>query len=924
MRMGGARLVGRDAELAALEAALADSVRGAFRAVVVSGEAGIGKSRLVRDFAERSASRALVVTGQAADSGSGPVPFAAIAAVLRELRVSIGADERLDGARESLARLDEVVERREHEGDGEVLEAFHRAISRLLEDVARLRPLVVVLEDLHWADGGSLAFIRHLFGTVRGVPLLLVMTYRDDDVARHHPLRGLLMELDRARSVERVGLRRLDESGVAALAEAILGHRLDPVELGSVVERTEGVPFYVEEVVCCLDEELPTSLRDILLYRYAQLDASTQAVLRAVAAGGTAVRHSLLSAVVDLAERDLDAAVRQAVEAQILIVEDDGYRFRHALMREAVYGELLPGERLRLHTGYATALSTRKPTAAVLAEIANHWWMARVPDRALETAVAAQGAALRAWAPSTAAQLGERALELWEQVDDPATIAGVPRHELLRRTANALRDDGLVVRALEFAREAAEAWPADDRAGYAAALGEVAEILSETGGPGSLELLERALALLEPGEADSARARLLLEKARTLMLLGRFAEAIAVATDAHDTGMRAERPVVASHALSIRGVCRVQVVDRGGLEDLERARVLADGDFPALMRYHVNASESHLAVEDYESALRIAEEGLARSREYGGPISSTYVGANVVEALMYLGRWERALDLIDDIADRIGPSIFKVWIQERLLWILIWSGRLGEAEAIVRANRALFDRTIKVDIQSRGPITSDIALLALHRGDIDEALAVIGYLVDGERSAFMRNELPLLWTAARVLAAARASRAVDVEPYRATLERYRASPSHPLWSALFAAELGEAPWEPILDMHGPAHIRPYARMRLGARVLADGDRASARGHLALAIEEAARIGAGLIVDEASALLADAGLSPKASDHLLTPREEQVLALIAEGLTNAQIASRLFISVKTVSIHVSAILRKLGVSSRTEAAVRAVR
>jgi DNA-binding CsgD family transcriptional regulator len=211
-------------------------------------------------------------------------------------------------------------------------------------------------------------------------------------------------------------------------------------------------------------------------------------------------------------------------------------------------------------------------------------------------------------------------------------------------------------------------------------------------------------------------------------------------------------------------------------------------------------------------------------------------------------------------------------------------------------------------------------------------------VVDPGRSRMPAYDLQQLAVAARAIAGLRAvGQRVDDAPYRAALAGCAHWPTFPLWSALFEAELGTGPWAAVADLPGagPAHLRPYALSREGARLLDAGDRAGARAALGSAVAEAEKIGAGLVVQQAQGLLDRAGLTgqaeegrpaegPDSGTDSLTARERQVLALVAEGLTNGQIAERLFISAKTASVHVSAILRKLGVSTRTEAALRAAR
>ncbi|MFC8943471.1 hypothetical protein ACFT1B_35885, partial [Streptomyces griseoincarnatus] len=399
-------------------------------------------------------------------------------------------------------------------------------LTDLLTGLAADQPLVVVMEDLHWSDDVTRAVALRL---ARTAPpgLLLLLTYRSDDVGRAHPLRTVMAELDRARLTTRLDLTRLGESEVREMAQDLLDAGLDTgldaQALADLADRSEGVPFYVEELVGFLGTDLPDSLRDILLLRYWNLSRQAQALCRVVAAAGPRVWYDVLDDVladpstgsgrlpstqsgqhvVPNVGAEPEETVREAVEAQVLVVTDVGYAFRHALVQEAVYAELLPGERRRLHAAYARALelalSRRARSVAKLSRIADHWWRAGMLDKALAAAVVGHRAAADGAASSTAVALGERALELWEQVPDAEAVAGLPHHELLRTVAESLRGSTRAARALAVAHEAIDEWPADDPAGLAGMLSDTALIAGHAGSDEGPELIDRALALVEPG-----------------------------------------------------------------------------------------------------------------------------------------------------------------------------------------------------------------------------------------------------------------------------------------------------------------------------------------------------------------------------------------------------------------------------------------
>jgi DNA-binding CsgD family transcriptional regulator/tetratricopeptide (TPR) repeat protein len=915
-------MVGRAEELARLRAALAAARAGSGTTVVLVGEAGIGKTRLVDELLAPPGGDELVLRGQCTDSGSGPVPFAGLTGLLRDAVAALGPQAALEAAGPAADALGALapglVEVRAGVDAGRAPEAL---VDLLLALAAR-RTVVVVLEDLHWSDDVTRAVLARLARAASGAALLIVATYRSEDVDRRHPLRAVLAELTRSRAATQLDVPRLAAAEVVDLARMLA----DPEgPLDDLVERSEGVPFYVEELAGVAGEGMPESLRDLLLLRYSRLDDDARAFCRAVAAAGQHAPYDLLAAA--LGEDALGAAeeaARAAVDAGVLRADADGFRFRHALMQEAVAGELLPGERRRLHTAYARALEARPASLARLAEIADHWWDARVLDRALAAAVTGHAAAEADAATQTALALGERALELWDIVPDAERIAGVAHHELLLRLAETLHASTQLHRALTLARQALAEWPAGDRSGRARVLASVSYYTGRTGDERARGLLEEALRVI-PEDDPAGRAELLLVKARAAMLAGRHAETEEAASAGIAAAQAAGDPATASVLVNVRAMSRINAGDVGALADLDEARRLAGDQWFAVSRYYTNASDAHLKVGDAARALELASEGASLAlRQGAGWGTRAMLEGNAAEALVALGRWAEADAWYERSVPLVSPSTFAVYLHERWTWLTLWRGRVAEAQAMARSRQSLWLQHGRNEMQIRSRIGVTLAELALERDDLDAALAAVAPAATDALTGHYR--LPVLGVAARVHARARAAgRAVDVEPFRRALAECARWPTFDVWAALVAAELGEGPWSAVADGGGPAHLRPYALLRDGEALLAVGDRAGARDRLAEAAQAADAIGCGLVEARARALGTDAGLAAPArrgtDPERLTERERQVLDLVAEGLTNGQIADRLFISRKTASVHVSAILRKLGVTSRTEAAVR---
>jgi DNA-binding CsgD family transcriptional regulator/tetratricopeptide (TPR) repeat protein len=973
-------MIGRDADLDWLRNLLENVRAGTPATAVLGGEAGIGKSRLVGEFTAGLGADVRLVRGQCVDLGDVAAPYAPVKGALRQLVAQVGAERALDAVGPGRAALvallpelagsvasttGEIVITPGGAGSGQM----HEAVAVLLETLSRDEPIVLVIEDLHWVDAASLAMLRFLLRSLGSSRLLVILTYRTDDVPRGHPLRGFLTEAERDRQAERRELSRLSQAEVRDLVRSLIVDE-SPSErvLETVFLRSDGVPFFVEELVgidgCRDDGFVPDTLRDLLLARYERLPDDAQEFLRLLSTGGVRVPHELLAAVHRGDEAALDAAARESVRYGVIDVDGDDYAFRHALVREAILADLLPGERARYHARYAEAYEAQAAAGGrrLAAEISYHWIGARDPVRAFPATIQAMREARAAVAYASAAQLGERALELWSLVPEPERVAGMTRLELMGRTASHLRHAGEGERSLALVKAALAECPRDDPQ-YPRLLRDKALYLATVGRDGSIPVLEAALAAIPAEGADELRVTVLTGLAGRLMIEARIDDAVRVADEAFELAQAIGYPRYASVAMNIAAVSRAArgEVERG-FADLERARELAEGDGAALLRYWVNASDLHNLVGAHREAVRLAEEGLDRARRQGVERSSGVIlASNAVDPLFALGEWDRAGALVDR-ALALDPSApFRVYLQRAKIWALVWRGEPERAAELLRASRATMAPIMEVEMQTRLGVGRVAVEVGLAVGDLSQAWR------DG-RAVLHERELPLagyaeplLWALARVIAAVRAdpgrvsaaeaAEILGAEPdLRDVLRRLDFWPTHPLWSAFVEAELQstDAAWRAAAETAAaetaPGFLRPYALLRLGQALLDDGDRQGARDALQEAFDaavdggviavqsRAARVAmqAGLALDGATrgdttrGAVGVAGGDDDASDAVaeLTARERQVLELIAEGLSNRQIGERLYISGKTASVHVSAILRKLGASSRTEAVYRA--
>ena len=967
-------LVGRARELDRLRAAVARTTAGEPSVVLVGGEAGVGKSRLLEAaFGDPTGVR--VLTGGCIELGGEGLPLVPLVEALRTLvRTTPRAElDRIIGpARRELARLlPELAD-----GDGAPPPPTTGSTAQLFELVlgvfGRLsaeRPLVLIVEDLHWADRTTLDLVAFLVRALSGTRVLLVLTYRSDEVDRRSPVRPLLSAWERLRGVERLQLERFSRAEVAAQIGAILGAPPDAAMVDLIFDRSEGNAFFVEELVRTVRDggaeyDLPPSLRDVLLSRAEQLSRPAQRLLRTAAVAGRRVPERLLAEVADVSAGELYEALREAVDASLLLVDgtDRGYAFRHALTRDAVYADLLPGERAELHTAYAEALD-RDPglagdDASVEATLAVHWYAAHDMPRALAASVQAGRRAMAAFAPAEARQHLERALEVWRSVPDAEARAGADQIEVLQLTARATFYVGDPERALTLLRQAQDLVDVDRDPERAAFVIEQRFIIRRALGDdsGGIEELERALARLPENPPSAARSAVLGALANMLMRQGsaRTPEVARTAfAAARAVGSKAQE---ASALISLGSALGYLVDPVEGQETLrEGLRLALDSeDHDTALRGYVNLSDILEGTGAHREAASAAREGVelagrvGLSRNFGA-----YLVGNLAESLVRLGEWEEATALAHEVADIGLIGVFPASVEELMGYMAAKSGRLAEAEQHVRAaRRQLGDNREPQFVQALLYIEADAARA---RGDLAAAAAMVADGLSESTAWSARYSWPLIWLGARINADG-AERARDRNGDAGESAPYvpdglltdaigTPSPAAVAYHALAEAErlrgLGRsAPegwaeavraWEVATDLWPLT----YAQFRLAEALCAAGDRAAATDLLRTAAATCERLGARPLLNDVQALARRARIDlDPAADGVdavaepvafgLTDREREVLSLVAAGRTNGQIATALFISPKTASVHVSNILAKLGVSGRIEAAAVAHR
>jgi DNA-binding CsgD family transcriptional regulator/tetratricopeptide (TPR) repeat protein len=969
-RLSSSVFAGRESELGELVAAMTRAADGAPAVVLVGGEAGIGKSRLLSEFATRAADGgARVLWGQCVGLEEAAIPLLPVADALSDL-----ADDGGDAARDLLAAVAAPLA-----GPASAqlvagpVARLHALVLDRLERASASAPVVLVLEDLQWADRSTLDLVAFVARRLRRDRILVVASYRTNEADRRDHLRRFLADLGTAPIAQRLELAGLTRAEMHCQVAEILG-ATPPAELfQAVFGRSEGNPFFAEELLAVATRSsadgLSPTLRDMLLARIAALDAGAQAVVRVAAAGGREVHHRLLATAAGLPEPELSAALRAAVRDHVLMARDDGFAFRHALLQEVAYGELLPGERARLHAAFAAALEARTDVAGgnaatVAAEIAHHWLRAGDKPRALTAAVRAGTEAERVGALAEAARHHRRALALWDVVPDADRPAGIDRATLLARAANAPAWTGHPAEAIDLvdaaialvdpAAEPVRAALLHQRRGiYLWQLGHSADGVRD---------FEHAVWLI-PAEPPSAeRARALGGLGLILMLAGQPARSRghceAAVAIARDVGARVEE----ADALASLGddICRLG--DRAaGLEHLRRARSIAmdTGDREVLSRTAVPYSDMLRRDGQLAEAVEVALAGARESRRAGLDLREGFCEMNAAEAAYELGRWDLVDRLTRDVLARGVTGVTLAFVHYIAGTLACARGDLDAAAAHLGAQH---------DAVGPDPLPPDYyvieteAELALWQGRPEAASRVARHGVqlaaqDALRCVLMAS-LGLRAEADRAeLARARRDRAAEDAARRSarafldTARERAGDADHPALAATIEAEHTRAEghsdpatwdaaaraWEPRPAPYQAA----YARWRQAEAALARRDRAQGAQALRASHVTAASLGAALLRSELEALARRArielsarepavaeealsGNAAAAAELGLTAREREVLEHLALGQTNRQIADELFISIKTAGVHVSNILGKLGAANRGEAAAVAHR
>ncbi|HST70387.1 MAG TPA: AAA family ATPase [Solirubrobacterales bacterium] len=940
-------LIGRDDERARLGERLDRALAGEGGIVLVAGEGGVGKTRLMAALA--SSTPAAVLRGGASRDATpayGPV----VAALRSYLREDPGG---LDDCGPLSEHLRALLPELGPAPDAVDTATLHEAIRCALVAAARERGALVLLDDLQWSDAATLELLCDLAPSLADVPLLIVGAYRSDELPREHQLRRTRAEFRRRRGVDEISLEPLDEAGTAALLERELADTPSPPLVRTVHDRAQGLPFFVEELAGALSKEarlqqgaagvelaegsevaVPETVRDAVLLRFGDLSAEGREAAEAAAVAGE--RFELES----LAEMASEGAIGGLIEAGLVAEDGEGRAaFRHALVREALYRDVPWLRRRALHRKLGEHLEAR---GAPGVEVAPHWLGAHDEERARRQLLRAAGEFESVHAYRDAARMARQALELWPE-DEGAEerLEALERHGAWAELAGELHDAARTWREVSSLQRASE-----DGAALGIAERRLGRICALQGDrAGAIEALSGAAEAFAASGDLAAAAGDRLAAADFLQFAGRHSASLELSRRAGEEARTAERKDLQSRALAAEGVVMAKRGEfEAGMELVKEGLSLAlehNLTAEAVDAYQrmgttfETAGDYANAREALSSALDLCQITDNHEPEAGCVACMAYV-------LRELGEWPRTIELSRElIAENEGNGVRAI-ADGALGYIRAIRGELGPARRHLTAG---LETARRLDIFSmQVDCAASLALVADFDSDLGEAIERSRFVLGRwEESEDHHYAVWGLRAAASLFA--RAGQTEEAHACAEGLTRIATGSGHGDALAALAHTLGEialAEGEPELaaeqlgravELHRSLRIpaeRAQILHRAGVALAAAGERELAVERQAEAYRLSRQLGARPLAGRAASAIEELGESVeqrlgRAADGdtaSLTRRETEVLRLVAAGRTNREIAGELFLSQRTIDMHVRNILAKLDCRSRVEASLKA--
>jgi len=943
-------LIGRDEEKAQLQAWVNAALDGRGSLTLIAGEAGVGKTTLVQRVLADSELQ--VLTGFGVQGGTSP--FGPIVEALRSYLRTAGGEPLLEGA--LAAHLAVLLPELGPPAPADNRATLFEAIRQSLAGIAARRPAALFLDDLQWSDDATAELLGALARSVDAQPLLVIATYRSDELPRGHSIRRLRSELRRAGQLRQLTVEPLD----AEASSDLLEHTLGPVapSLGQTVfERTDGVPFFLRELGAALaaggrlmagpsglelldgeEVPMPDSIRDAVLLRAAGLSDDARKIVTTAAVVGQMFDPELVIAVVELPEWP-EELLRRGI---VIDTEPGRMAFRHALVREAFYGEISGTHRVTLHRAVAERLELEH---AAPVQIAEHWALGRRPEQARRALLAAAQASGAVYAYRDAERATRRALELWPEGQEESA-----RLDVLELLAGYAELAGDLTDAIPTWREVADG---RRRAGEASRLGAVERRLAA-----ALELLGRwqeALAARERAAvaftaaglpADAAAER--LASAAHLRSAGSFRAAISLLEIAGQQAREAGRVDLQARILGHEGNARARMGEGQAAVEQVRAGLamaLEHGLAGPAAEIYQRLADALEHSGDYSAAKETYDEAFSFCAANALQPTAQLCLACLTAVLRQSGDWERAITLCRQVIASDDATLHARVVATGMLgWILGLRGQVRRARPLLHESLTLARRIELAAMELLS--TWGLAIVDQIEGATDSAASHCWSILERWKQTEDRHYAisPLRWATtffaesgdpagARACAAALATIAGDIGQDEAMSALSHALAETTLLDGSAEQAAGHFS-RALMLLHGVD--APFDRSeseRRAAAVLAVLDRREeAVEHLIAAYRTARRLGAKPTVEQLSSSLSALGeraerrlgrrAISQAANGSLTRREVEVVRLVAMGHTSREIARELFLSPRTVETHVSSILLKLDCRSRADAARRA--